>query len=216
MKKQSKKKKPAKTVGNKKTTAVKKKATPKKKKTPVKAKKKAKPVAKKKKAAPVKKKKVVAVKKKNISAPKAKPSAKTNKKEKFPGYPQYPASEDIMNKSGVEKVVLNDEVNMALQDKKIAKKSPVVKKSGKKKSNDVTQGELKLIGDDELNNDMGDDEELKKRVYPVDMSGEDLDVPGSELDDANEDIGEEDEENNSYSIGGDRHEDLEEDKDLGM
>ncbi len=32
------------------------------------------------------------------------------------------------------------------------------------------------------------------------LSGRDLDVPGSEEDDANEDIGEEDEENNSFSI----------------
>ena len=32
------------------------------------------------------------------------------------------------------------------------------------------------------------------------MSGNDLDVPGSEDDDANEEIGEEDEENNSYSL----------------
>ena len=39
-----------------------------------------------------------------------------------------------------------------------------------------------------------------------------LDVPGSELDDADEDIGSEDEENNYYSIGGDNHNDLEEDK----
>jgi hypothetical protein len=39
----------------------------------------------------------------------------------------------------------------------------------------------------------------------------DLDVPGSELDDDQEDIGNEDEENNYYSIGGDNHEDLEED-----
>ena len=31
-------------------------------------------------------------------------------------------------------------------------------------------------------------------------SGNDLDVPGSELDDANEEIGEEDEENNSFSL----------------
>ena len=37
-----------------------------------------------------------------------------------------------------------------------------------------------------------------------------LDVPGSELDDANELIGEEDEENNYYSLGGDDHNDLEE------
>lgn len=33
------------------------------------------------------------------------------------------------------------------------------------------------------------------------LSGRDLDVPGSEDDDDNEDIGEEDEENNSYSLG---------------
>ena len=34
----------------------------------------------------------------------------------------------------------------------------------------------------------------------VNVSGSDLDVPGSEDDDANEEIGEEDEENNSYSV----------------
>ncbi len=34
---------------------------------------------------------------------------------------------------------------------------------------------------------------------------EGLDVPGAELDDANESIGEEDEENNYYSLGGDNH-----------
>jgi hypothetical protein len=44
-----------------------------------------------------------------------------------------------------------------------------------------------------------------------DYSGNDLDVPGSELDDADELIGEEDEENNSYSLGGDRLNDMEED-----
>ena len=35
------------------------------------------------------------------------------------------------------------------------------------------------------------------------ISGSDLDVPGSEEDDADEEIGEEDEENNPYSLGGD-------------
>ena len=33
-----------------------------------------------------------------------------------------------------------------------------------------------------------------------DLSGEDLDVPGAEDDDLNEEIGEEDEENNEYSL----------------
>jgi len=45
------------------------------------------------------------------------------------------------------------------------------------------------------------------------ISSDDLDVPGSELDDEQEEIGSEDEENNYYSIGGDSHDDLEEDKD---
>jgi hypothetical protein len=42
--------------------------------------------------------------------------------------------------------------------------------------------------------------------------GSDLDVPGSELDDEAESTGNEDEENNYYSLGGDNHNDLEEDK----
>lgn len=46
-----------------------------------------------------------------------------------------------------------------------------------------------------------------------DVSNEkDLDIPGSELDDQQEDIGSEDEENNYYSIGGDDHIDLDEEQ----
>lgn len=52
---------------------------------------------------------------------------------------------------------------------------------------------------------------LNEKGFDDDMSGDDLDVPGSELDDQQESIGSEDEENNYYSIGGDNHNDLEED-----
>lgn len=70
-------------------------------------------------------------------------------------------------------------------------------------------------------------EEVSKRKEPIstndfrkealdkkesELSGDDLDVPGSELDDAQEAIGNEDEENNYYSLGGDDHNDLEEDR----
>lgn len=73
---------------------------------------------------------------------------------------------------------------------------------------DVTEEDLQALGPKDLSMDMGEDEALlKNRVWPVDMSGSDLDVPGSELDDENEAIGSEDEENNSYSLGGDAHED---------
>ena len=54
---------------------------------------------------------------------------------------------------------------------------------------------------------------LNEKSFEDDMSGADLDVPGSELDDAQERIGNEDEENNYYSIGGDNHNDLEESRD---
>jgi hypothetical protein len=58
-----------------------------------------------------------------------------------------------------------------------------------------------------------DDDEKALRVGENKLrTGEDLDVPGAELDNADEQIGEEDEENNYYSLGGDDHDDLEEGK----
>ena len=53
---------------------------------------------------------------------------------------------------------------------------------------------------------------LRRKSLDNENSAADLDIPGSELDDAQEDIGSEDEENNYYSLGGDDHEDLEEDR----
>lgn len=53
---------------------------------------------------------------------------------------------------------------------------------------------------------------LENSTTVKDSSGVYLDIPGSELDDANEEIGEEDEENNYYSLGGDNHDNLEEDR----
>ena len=58
------------------------------------------------------------------------------------------------------------------------------------------------------NNVMSDIE----KEFSNDISGSDLDIPGSELDDEQETIGNEDEENNYYSLGGDDHNDLDEDK----
>ena len=55
--------------------------------------------------------------------------------------------------------------------------------------------------------------ELRRKSLDNEFSEKDLDIPGSELDDRQEEIGSEDEENNYYSLGGERHEDLEEDND---
>jgi len=55
-------------------------------------------------------------------------------------------------------------------------------------------------------------DQWNEKSFEDDVSGDDLDVPGSDLDDDSEKIGSEDEENNYYSLGGDNHNDLEEDR----
>jgi hypothetical protein len=103
---------------------------------------------------------------------KRKMKAKENKNQsgdtkELPGYPLYPASEDIYER-GKEEIDLDPE------------------KPGQKKDVDEENGKLnELTFDDEA-------------------MGGDLDVPGSELDDKQENIGSEDEENNLYSLGGDK------------
>ena len=95
----------------------------------------------------------------------------------LPGYPLYPAGEDIFSKS-------KEEGNINPEDISKTKELNENDKAGKSNEKD-------FVGD---------------------QSGSDLDVPGSELDDEQEKIGSEDEENNYYSLGGDGHNDLDEDK----
>ena len=152
--------------------------------------------------------------------------------DEFPGYPHYPAKNDIMNpKNGMAKKELIETsrklvkpstsgANRKSQEEKMEK--PVMpleeEESFEKDDNiesEISKEEKFLLESDQLSEDMGEDDELRTRVWPLDMAGEDLDVPGTELDDSAEDAGEEDEENNPYSIGGDRHEDMEQEHDPG-
>ncbi len=72
--------------------------------------------------------------------------------------------------------------------------------------------------EEDINLDLNVKENLEKpgkkneKDFEEDMTGNDLDVPGAELDDVQENIGSEDEENNYYSLGGDDHNDLDEDR----
>lgn len=87
---------------------------------------------------------------------------------------------------------------------------------------EVTEQETDLSEDEQKDlfraaNDMpGDDSELREAAldntdadgtplneesFQSDVSADDLDVPGTALDDSDEEIGEEDEENNEYSLG---------------
>ena len=64
-----------------------------------------------------------------------------------------------------------------------------------------------MPGDDErlrkteLDETDDDGDELNEGSMATDVSGADLDTSGTDEDDANESIGEEDEENNTYSLG---------------
>jgi hypothetical protein len=74
----------------------------------------------------------------------------------------------------------------------------------------------KDINPEDISNRKGSNEKDKTgrgngRDFNDDVSGSDLDIPGSELDDEQEIVGSEDEENNYYSLGGDDHNDLDED-----
>jgi len=68
---------------------------------------------------------------------------------------------------------------------------------------DISKSEESSEGEDVL--------EIYETDDIADESNSDLDVPGSELDDDLEEVGSEDEENNYYSLGGDDHNDLDED-----
>lgn len=77
------------------------------------------------------------------------------------------------------------------------------------KENDINPDDITKIQESDENEKVGANNE---KDFNGDVSGSDLDIPGSELDDNQENIGSEDEENNYYSLGGDDHNDLEENK----
>ena len=142
----------------------------------------------------------------------------------LPGYPHYPPEEDIMNpQSGFKKISADEELaNSKTLSSRSLKPGETNENPGDSGDEikivrgteaDVTREDIQLLGPREGDLDSGDDELVQGNSRVDEVSNEDdLDVPGSDLDDENEELGEEDEENNYYSIGGDRHENLEEDQ----
>ncbi len=139
---------------------------------------------------------------------------KNDSEEKdFPGYPHYPASEDIMNVKGDIRV--DADVENLSRSKNILSSALT---GGPDIDNPTVDKEIQItVEPNEA--DLTEDDLIALEGAVTDpakvdaLEGEDdLDIPGSEDDDANEAIGEEDEENNYYSLGGDAHDDLEEDR----
>lgn len=144
----------------------------------------------------------------------------------LPGYPHYPPEEDIMNpQTGFKKISADEELanSRSLSSRVINNKSDETGGNTASQDDeikivrgteaDVTQEDLELLGERDGDLGLGDDETVQAKARVDDLPEEgDLDVPGADLDDESEELGEEDEENNYYSLGGDRHENLEEDQ----
>lgn len=154
--------------------------------------------------------------------------------EDFPGYPHYPAKDDILNPDNkftrvdadVENItrahripsenLLHAKSNAGSADGEFPLANPDSEEDEigivPGTEADVTEEDLLLLGDPDKDMDMNEDEAvLTNKEWPLEMTGEDLDVPGADIDDENDALGEGDEENSYYSIGGDNHENLEED-----
>ncbi|MBO9682357.1 MAG: hypothetical protein J7502_06780 [Flavisolibacter sp.] len=144
----------------------------------------------------------------------------------FPGYPHYPAKEDIMDqRTGSNKVDMDVENLASARNATGVSQRFIRSQEGQRntapetgdsseESDDlgIRPGTDADVNDDDLAvlNSTNDEIGMPQNVSNEDINT-DLDIPGSELDDENESIGEEDEENNYYSLGGDRHESQEED-----
>ncbi len=148
--------------------------------------------------------------------------------DKYPGYPHYPAKEDITradNNNGIERPDADNAPAPPFNDTMDERDDAAIVAGTEA---DVTNEDLRLLEAADQNMDTQDARNLmasaldntdddgdplnEESSIAFDMTGEDLDIPGAQADDKAEDIGEEDEENNYYSLGGDLHEAQEENK----
>ena len=162
-------------------------------------------------------------------------SQDNNKKDDrdLPGYPHYPSNEDITNpENGFNKtsgdvedlanstrlsgMTAGRSDNSNLNEGRTDDDEEIKIVSGTEA--DVTSEDLLLLGERDADQDLGEDESTTNaRVDDRDLEGDkldedELDIPGSEDDDLDEELGEEDEENNYYSLGGDNKEANEDDQ----
>lgn len=149
----------------------------------------------------------------------------------FPGYPHYPAKDDILNPENYTERVDIDVENLtrshaiSSEHIKSIKGTPGVE-AGVTQVNedeggdiemvpgtdaDVTAEDLAMLGERDQDMDMDEDEDLKSRGWQP-VTGKDLDIPDADLE-GEDALGQGDEENSYYSLGGDRMENLRENDD---
>ena len=149
----------------------------------------------------------------------------------FPGYPHYPAKDDILNPENYTERVDLDVENLTRSHNirpdhiKNIEGTPEVEPDFTQVPEeegedlemvpgtdaDVTAEDLAILGPRDGDMDMDEDEDLKARGWQP-ITGKDLDIPDADLD-GKDALGQGDEENSYYSLGGDRMENLRENDD---
>ncbi|MDB5247214.1 MAG: hypothetical protein JWQ40_1608 [Segetibacter sp.] len=149
----------------------------------------------------------------------------------FPGYPHYPAKDDILNPGNSNERVDLDVENLTRSNTispdhiRNIEGTPelqpdftqVPEEEGEDiemvpgTDADVTAEDLMILGPRDGDMDMDEDEELRARGWTP-RTGRDLDVPDADLE-PEDSLGQGDEENSYYSLGGDERENLRENDD---
>ncbi len=146
--------------------------------------------------------------------------------EDFPGYPHYPAKDDILNPENKLERVDMDVDNISLSNNTLNNASGISKNitgvdnesleedilanaeiNKRPNDSDITEEDLIVLGSKDDDMDNGEDETLKSHGW-LPSTGEDIDLPIDE--NAKEKPGMEDEENDYYSLRGDDKSGLEE------
>jgi hypothetical protein len=99
--------------------------------------------------------------------------------------------DDIYEENIDEEIIESEDSNVSQAEKDDLRKS----------ANDMP-GDDESLREAALDSTDDDGTPLNEESFKNNVTGTDLDVPGAQQDDANEKIGEEDEENNEYSIAG--------------
>lgn len=99
---------------------------------------------------------------------------------------------------------IEDDLSTAIENDPESNVSPQEREDLRRAANDMP-GDDEDLREAALDSTDEDGTPLNVGSFDKNISASDLDVPGADLDDADENIGSEDEENNEYSLGGDDH-----------
>ena len=107
--------------------------------------------------------------------------------------------------------LFDDNIDEEIEQQSDSNVSAAEKKDLQVSANDMPTQDDRNLREAALDSVDEDGTPLNEGSFDKNITASDLDIPGAADDDANEDIGEEDEENNEYSVGGDDNDDIPED-----